>query len=172
MSSGGYDEARFGGVANEAPHAYCPCRRRVSLVFGSIAIAEAKPSSKEIASAAAFLRNVAEMRATGQAGRSYEFLVPAQRAVVDRATFVASCSTNGGVQISDWHVKDAYAETALVPGTSVRVKTIAVTIEYTASQGVLKQTTTVTAHAIKMKHGWSWAMSQKQFDACAGGAAS
>jgi hypothetical protein len=125
----------------------------------------AKPSAKDVASATAFMRKIVELKAEGRQGAAYDLVFPAQKALVTRAAYIA-CQPNGGVTIEGFEVKQVSAETAQIPGTDTKVKTLFITVAITASQGAAKETSTATFHAIRMKRGWAWAMSQSDVDRC------
>lgn len=129
------------------------------------ASALAKPSAKEVASATAFMRKVVELKAEGRQGAAYDLVFPAQKSLVTKAAYVA-CQPTGGVTIEDFEFKRASTETAQIPGTDAKAKTLFLTVEITASKDGLEETSMATFHAIKTKRGWAWAMPQSDLDRC------
>ena len=125
----------------------------------------AKPSAKDVASATAFMRKIVELKAEGRQGAAYDLVFPAQKALVTKAAYIA-CQPTGGVTIEGFEVKHVSAETAQIPGTDAKAKTLSITVAITASQGSREETSTATFHAIKVKRGWAWAMPQSDVDNC------
>ena len=125
----------------------------------------AKPSAKDAAAATAFMRKIVELKAEGRQGAAYDLVFPAEKALVTKAAYVV-CQPTGGVTIEGFEVKRVSAETAQIPGTDAKAKTLFITVAITASQGELEETSTATFHAIKVKRGWAWAMPQSDLDKC------
>ena len=107
----------------------------VLCIFTAVpASAAAKPSAKDVAAATAFMRKIVELKAEGRQGEAYDLVFPAQKPLVTKAAYIA-CQPTGGVTIENFEVKRVSAETARIPGTDAKAKTLSITVSITASKG-------------------------------------
>ncbi len=104
-----------------------------------------------------------------QWGPLYRYIHPAQKAQLDKATFIACLdrTTPADISISDLeftdHGEDPAAE---VPGTDVEAKATSLTVEYTMKQGSKEQKQTDTVHVFYVNGKWLYVLSPALFDAC------
>ena len=105
-----------------------------------------------------------------QWGPMYGFIHPAQKAAIDKATFMA-CLDNAipqGSGIKDVTFKDHFKETVTIPGTDVKAKSTALTVEYTASLGDnSEKTITDTVHVFYTGGRWRFTLTAARFADCA-----
>ena len=115
----------------------------------------------------AFLRFAAQT-VDRQWGPMYGYLHPAQRAAVDKASFMAckDKAVREGVGIKDVTFKDHYRETVTIPGTDVKAKSTALTVEYTATLGDIEKTMTDTVHLFYVGGRWRVTMDADGFAKC------
>jgi hypothetical protein len=113
-------------------------------------------------SAADFVKRVTLEFSRGQSGRLWDELVPADQAIVSRATFV-TCEGNEGFGLKTMHVLDTYDDPTSIAGTSQPAT--AVTLKVTADDG----TTTATMHAISVNGRWHWTLQPAEYAAYAKG---
>lgn len=120
-------------------------------------IAGVAASSKDQAGES--LRAQFELLLTGQAGRLYKLLHPAQQAIIDRDEYIRCASTQvAGLELKGFEVQDVYKQRVTIPGTNVNAKGYAVVVRSTVSNGLMEQTDTDTFHEFKTPKGWRFAV--------------
>ncbi|MGZ4332661.1 MAG: hypothetical protein ACXVRJ_00090 [Gaiellaceae bacterium] len=122
------------------------------LVVVAVAVAGCGGTSTKTESAATFMKRITVEFSRGQAGRLWDELVPAEQAVVPRATYVA-CGRNG-FRLRAFKVLDQYDEPVAVLARQLPAK--AVSVQVTSDDGV----TTATMHAVKVDGRWRWVLSR------------
>jgi hypothetical protein len=93
----------------------------------------------------------------GQAGPLWDELVPAEQALVPRATYV-SCQRNG-FRLRRFEVLEQYDES--VPVLTRQMQSTAVSVQVTSDDGI----TTATMHAVKVDGRWRWLLSRSDLAA-------
>ncbi len=137
-----------------------------ALVLSTTA-AWAKDKHTTASAEAAFIR-VTEYTSSRQWALLYRNLNPAQRALLTKDNFAACSDVRipAGMSIEDLEFTAHYKETLRVPGTDVRVKSIALTVKFTTVLGSVTQTTTDTVHVVWVHNKWTWVMDQALVDKC------
>lgn len=115
-------------------------------------------SSGNSKSAADFIRTVTTQFSRGQAGRLWDTLIPADKAVVSRARYTA-CQSNEGFQLQKFKVLETYADTIDVGGKPTR--STAVSVQVTSDDGL----TTATMHAVPVAGTWRWILPASEYAA-------
>jgi len=136
------------------------------LVTAPTASAASQPSDAQVAAASAFMKKVAQTRANGQTGKSYESLYPGQKKLIPSSEFAECAPSDSGITITSWKVQDATSERVEVPGTGKKVDTVTLTVVLSAKRGQDEESTTTTLHAIKLGKKWAWALSPTQAREC------
>lgn len=109
-------------------------------------------------SAAQFIEQVTTAFSRGQAGRLWDVLHPADKAVVTRARYMA-CQGNEGFDIKKIRLLDTYADPVSIAG--VQHAATAVSLRVTSDDGV----TTATMHAVRAGGTWHWVLSATDYGA-------
>lgn len=133
---------------------------KISLVAALAIFAIALPASASAGRPApgAFVAQVYQWALNGEGDRLYNALVPQQRRLVKRdvmdtcASHIAAKQTSA-VTIMSWKTLDSLPVKVTIPGTTVRVKTLAVTVRLKASDG---SSGVDTAHVVATSTGWEW----------------
>ena len=152
---------------NRARHAACACVA-AGLVVLTAACGGGSATSKSPAdvshggSAAAFIEQVTTAFSRGQAGRLWDVLHPADKAVVTRARYMA-CTGNEGFEIKKTKLLDTYSDPVSVAGKQQAAT--AVSLRVTSDDGV----TTATMHAVRARGTWHWVLSAADYAAYRGG---
>jgi hypothetical protein len=136
------------------------------LATASMATAASEPSEAQVAAASAFMKKVAQTRANGQTGKSYQSLYPGQKKLISRSEFAECAPSDSGITITGWKVEGATSERVEVPGTDEKVDTVTLTVALTAKRGQDEESTTATLHAIKLGKKWAWGLSPTQAAEC------
>lgn len=104
-----------------------------------------------------------------QWGPMYRFLHPAQKAAIDRPTFIA-CLDNAippGSGVKDVTFTDHFEETVRIPGTDVQAKSTALIVEYTASLADdTEKAIQDTVHVFYNGGRWRFTLTKARFDDC------
>jgi hypothetical protein len=119
-----------------------PVMRRVFAIVAMVCVgvlgiaptaARAKDQNNLDGAEKAFLRYTGHIN-DREWGSMYGFIHPAQRAAFGKATFTACLdkAIPRGSRIKDITFTDHFKETVTVPGTDVKAKSTALTVEYTA----------------------------------------
>lgn len=125
-----------------------------------------EPTDAQVAAASAFMKKVAQLRAGGQTGKSYQSLYPGQKKLISPSEFAECAPADSGITITRWKVEDATSEHVEVPGTGQEVDTVTLTVAFSAKQGDDEQSTTAMLHAIKVGKKWAWALAPGQAAEC------
>ena len=136
------------------------------LVTAPMAAAASEPTGAQVAAASAFMKKVAQTRANGQTGKSYQTLYAGQKKLISSSEFADCAPSDSGITITSWKVEDATSERVEVPGTGQEVDTVTLTVALSAKRGTDEQSTTATLHAIKVGKKWAWALSPTQAAEC------
>ena len=132
----------------------------VTTACGSSGGSASSGSSK---SAATFVKDVTTQFSRGQAGRLWDTLVPADKAVVSRARYMA-CQSNEGFDLQRFKVLDTYSDTIDVGGRAT--PSTAVSVQVTSDDGI----TTATMHAVSIGGNWRWTLPAADYAAYKRGA--
>ncbi len=92
-----------------------------------------------------------------QYGKAWRRLVPAQRTLIDRGTYVTCRAGGPDLEVDDFEVVDVYREQVTVPGTEVTMRSWAVTAKIAVRAGLLRNETTETSHMFQVRGRWRWA---------------
>ena len=132
-------------------------------------VAGAKEQNNLAGAQKAFLRYTGHID-DRQWAQMYGFLHPAQKAAIDKATFVACLdrAIPQGSGIKDVTFNDHYKETVTIPGTNVQAKSTALTVEYTASlSDNSEKTIKDIVHVFYTGGRWRFTLTKARFDDCA-----
>jgi len=104
-----------------------------------------------------------------QWGPMYRFLHPAQKAAIDKPTFIA-CLDDAipqGSGVEDVTFTGDFKETVRIPGTDVQAKSTALIVEYTASLGDdTEKAIQDTVHVFYNGGRWRFTLTKARFDDC------
>ena len=104
-----------------------------------------------------------------QWGPMYRFLHPAQKAAIDKATFIACLdkAIPQGSGVKDVDFTGHFKETVTIPGTDVQAKSTALVVEYTASLGDdTEKAIQDTVHVFYNGGRWRFTLTKARFDDC------
>jgi hypothetical protein len=91
----------------------------------------------------------------GQYDLAYRQIHPAQQALFSVDQYSRFLQEGfGGAKITLDKVKKTYRSTLTIPGTDVRARTVAVTVELTVKQGIREEQATYTYHEGKVRGHW------------------
>ena len=147
-------------VARGAPAAVCLALAAgvASGCGGGGAGSGSASSGTSASSASDFVHQITSEFSRGQAGRLWEELHPAERAVVTRARFV-ECQQNEGFRLRKFKVLETYNESVDVAGTPE--PSTAVSVQVTSDDGI----TTATLHAVLVAGKWRWILQPADYAA-------
>jgi hypothetical protein len=102
------------------------------------------------------LKKQLELVSTGQYGKAYGQMHPAQRAIMPQAVYITCASKTNprGVSVDDVEVTATHKEPVVLPGTDVTAKGTAITVKLAYSRGIVKQSQTTTFHEFYVKGRW------------------
>ncbi len=104
-----------------------------------------------------------------QWGPMYRYLHPAQKAAIDKATFIACLdkAIPQGSGVKDVTFTEHFKETVTIPGTDVQAKATTLIVEYTASLGDgTEKAIQDTVHVFYNGGRWRFTLTKARFDDC------
>jgi DMSO/TMAO reductase YedYZ molybdopterin-dependent catalytic subunit len=125
-----------------------------ALVAFVAAPAQAKqPDTPEAAANA--LKQQLQLAATGQYGKLYGQMHPAEKAIMPQAVYITCASKNSsGITLENVEVVGTHKEPVVIPGTNVTALSTAITVKLTAKRGLVEQSQTTTLHEFYVKGRW------------------
>jgi hypothetical protein len=125
------------------------------LAFGILAAPAGAAQPNTPSAAAAALKAQLKLASTGQFGKLWKQMHPAEQAVMPQAVYITCASkTSNGLQIDNVEVVSTHKEPVVIPGTQVTAPSTAITVKISASQGPLNRSQTTTFHEFYVKKQW------------------
>jgi hypothetical protein len=128
----------------------------------TVGSAAAKPSS-DAQKAFAVERTVVNQLVTGQAGKAWTHLVPAEQALISKTAYIACRSIMSIGTLQGFTLVDSYREQVMIPGTNVTTASIALVAHVTLASGPSQ---TFTAHLAKVGKSWRYMLAPAEFARC------
>lgn len=122
------------------------------VAFVAVPAQAKQPNTPEAAANA--LKQQLQLAATGQYGKLYGQMHPAEKAIMPQAVYITCASKSSGITLEKVEVVGTHREPVVIPGTNVTAPSTAITVKLTAKRGLVEQTQTATLHEFYVKGRW------------------